>query len=503
MAAKLREHQFEHYNRIAEIVKTYHAYSDNSSTGSGKTYIGCNLARDLNMDILVVGPVTVLDHWGNVAREFGVNILGTMSFALMRGTSKYGVNHKFLTREKKKYTITPYFQECLKNRKVLLIFDEVHNLKNLKTIQREAALTLIREIVKIDNGSKIGLLSATPFDKTELCESFILLLGLTTRKQLYLYNSRTRVHVETGIKQVRTLCQSLDPVKTEELEEMRANPRSYPYELWSHILKYRLTSSMPPPPIPYEQDVKNGFYVLSPESVTQINQSQRKLFSSIRKDDDGNFIRDDRFRAAITTYITEVEAAKLEALIRISKQTLTKDPQSKVIIYVWRRKSVEVLVDALKEFNSFALNGEVDKRYRPVIIEKFQRPTKDIRVLVSHPSVGGVGISLDDRDGNWPRYMYIIPNYNCIDLIQALGRIYRTDTKSKATSRFFYSLYNKNETSILNSLARKAKVIEGSLNLNKNVSYFNGQASWYEVSENSVTEGVNSLNLDNSISLSA
>ena len=460
-SAQLLPHQHEHFSRVDTAACKTFGYLDTSPTGTGKTYVSCNLARKYKLNILVVGPVSVLPYWNMVAEDFGVNVLSTLSYAALRGASGK-VNHAFLDRNGKGYSVTGYFRQCLEA-KVLLIFDEVHNLKNIKTNQRAAALTLVRAIIKANNGSRIGLLSATPFDKNEHCASIIMLLGLTLKPKLYQYNPRTRIYLEAGIRDVIERCRQWNPEGTHKLDEMRANFKSYPYELYSKILKFHCSSSMPTPKLNVVKDVMNGFYKMPQEDVIKITNAQRKLRAKLRKNENGDYVRDDSFREATAIFITEVERAKVPTLVRLAKETLTQNTQAKVIIYVWRRESVSKLASELQEFEPAILNGEVKAKDRTPIIDGFQQPTAEFRLIISHPVVGGVGISLDDTDGEWPRYMFVSPNYHHILLHQATGRIYRTNTKSDATIRFVYSQDCTDETSILNALARKDQVVKGSL----------------------------------------
>ena len=52
--------------------------------------------------------------------------------------------------------------------------------------------------------------------------------------------------------------------------------------------------------------------------------------------------------------------------------------------------------------------------------------------------VGSMSISLDDRNGKNPRVSIISPSYSSIELVQALGRIYRSSTKSPCLQKIIY-----------------------------------------------------------------
>ncbi len=460
MIPKLLSHQITHTQRLEQAIQKGFGYLDSSPTGSGKTYVTCHLARKYGLSLVVIGPVSVLSYWEKVAALFGVAVVRVLSYHALRGSNDT-LNHGLLTRNGKKYTVTDSFKQWLQ-KGVLLVFEEVHNLKNKNTLQQRAALTLVREVAKINNGSRIALLSATPFDKAEHCGSILMLLGLTLRSELYTYNRSSKIYMATGINDILKHCTRFNQDATQVLEATGYSPKGFPFVLYSEILKYHCSSSMPLPPIEAKLDVRNGFYAMEPEQVTQIAKAQAKLRRSLRIDEDGEITHTENIMAIITKFLIKVETAKIPTFIRLAKETL-KDSKAKLIIYVWFKRSMAKLAEALSEFNPVIMNGQTLRKDRDIIIEKFQNPTSEIRLIISHAVVGGVGISLDDRDGEWPRYILASPNYHHILQHQLVGRIYRTDTKSDATVRFVYSRDCRTETSILNALVKKCGTVKNSL----------------------------------------
>ena len=66
-------------------------------------------------------------------------------------------------------------------------------------------------------------------------------------------------------------------------------------------------------------------------------------------------------------------------------------------------------------------------------VQRFQN--NDTRVIVCNIAAGGVGVSLHDTDGRFPRMSLISPTFNVKDYIQTLGRIHRANAKSPAIQR--------------------------------------------------------------------
>ena len=456
----LLNHQKEHYQRLVNILKHSYGYLDTSDTGCGKTYTTCMIAKQFGMSILVVSPLTILSHWRKVTKEFGINLIDALSYASLRGSRGSTLNHPYLIRSNNKYSTTDPFDQLIK-KGTLLVFDEVHNLKNLNTLQREAALTMVRKIVEMNHCSRVALLSAYSFDKSNLCESIILLLGLTNQSNLFYYDRHVRIHIRTGINDVTKLCKRLD---FKLFNSISSTPiKKYPFELYSQILKYYYTSSMLKPEMNISIDIKNGFYIMDDQDVIDIQDAQNK-FNKLMRMNNGKYILGKNNMGIITQFLMRVEKAKIPTMIRLSKEILM-NPNAKLILYVWYKKqSIPSLIEGLKDYKPQILNGDTKVKDRDTIIDSFQSPDgpNNCRLIISHPIVGGVGISLDDRDGKYPRTILMIPNYHHISTHQTVGRIYRVSTKSTPTVRFIYSK-DCDEHFILDALSRKCDTVKDSL----------------------------------------
>ena len=152
-------------------------------------------------------------------------------------------------------------------------------------------------------------------------------------------------------------------------------------------------------------------------------------------------------------------------MARVAIKRLKDSPKSKVVISVNFNDNVEKLKEILKDYNPLVLIGSVDKRARQPIIDKFQANNLEYRVLIGNTSVIAVGLDLDDKFGNIPRYAYISPNYSTLNLQQVIYRFYRSDTKGASYVRFFYGVVGRKENSILKSLRSKSLVMKDTLDV--------------------------------------
>src|SRR5690606_6849861 len=65
--------------------------------------------------------------------------------------------------------------------------------------------------------------------------------------------------------------------------------------------------------------------------------------------------------------------------------------------------------------------------------------TDSSHIIICNIASGGVGISLHDTLGNFPRVTIISPGYNAQSLVQALGRAYRANGKTPVRQRIIFA----------------------------------------------------------------
>jgi SNF2 family DNA or RNA helicase len=81
--------------------------------------------------------------------------------------------------------------------------------------------------------------------------------------------------------------------------------------------------------------------------------------------------------------------------------------------------------------------GQTDKQ-RNNDIELFQNDTK--RIMLVNIQAGNSSVSLHDLNGNYPRRSLINPSWSAINTLQALGRIFRAEGKTKCIQNFMFAL---------------------------------------------------------------
>ena len=476
---ELLSHQILHFKRVLEILKDHKAYLDTSQMGAGKTYLTIKVAQVLKLKMLVVAPVSTISMWKKTAEEYGVELVDVLSYAGLRGT-KNGVKHPWLDRTQDEFWASKDFTKLV-NEGVLVVFDEMHNLKNKATAQIYSAHSLAIEVAASKGVSRIALLSATPCDKAVHTESIFKMLGIITHDELYVYEREGNEfgageYVLTGFKEASKFCKKWNPDVTKEILSpnnveiaiTRRNADKLTYELYTQVAKKIISSDMTRPQILAKKDVKNGFYNLSAKKLIEMKKAVAGLSRAVGYDGDridgskGNL-------GAVTTNLLKIENIKVDIYSRLIKDTLDTNPQAKVVVFMSYKEPMSNLASELRAYKPMIMNGQTIAKNRDVIVSKFQEYNTKNRLLIAQIKVGGIGISLDDRHGEYPRYAFITPTYFFIDLYQAGGRIYRTSTKSTATIRMIYGKESNNpqpkalEARILDAMARKTDVAKNML----------------------------------------
>ena len=460
--------QVEHYQRIVGILNRYYAYYDTSETGSGKTHVTIAIALTYKLSLCVIAPVSLIPMWKKTAEEYGVNLIAAVSYDGFRGGKASGVFFDNDRSRPNQFVVHDQFLESIDDG-VLFVFDEAHRLKNTTTLSAKAAYSIVDAITSSGSRSRIACLSATPGSKKEQSESLLRLMGIVKSESLYTYDHSTRIYTPTGIKEVYEHCRQINRTAADSIynpfDVNRSTIKDLCYRFYSEIVVAMQSSSMKKPINDIKPDIKNMFCVVRRDHSEELLEIRNNL---IRKTgfDMGNGLfklkRGDVIREMMMIY-KHIEYIKLRIFYRLAITKLRYTTNSKVLIYLWYLESIHALADELKEYNPIVLTGNVKGEDRARMVEEFQKPNNDRRLIIANSTVGGVGLSLDDTHGNFPRHLFISPSFKMIDSHQSAGRVHRGTTKSNPTIRFVYSKNFIEEARLLKTLQNQSDVARGLL----------------------------------------
>lgn len=471
MNITLTDEQIPHVQRLLKIFQKNHVAFDMSIMGAGKTYTTTELAKLAGFkNVVVICPATVEAKWKNMVK-FGLNLFKVISYQSLRSRKGCKTNHDLLNRidgdDEIFFTPTETLERIV-SQGTLFVFDEAQNIKN-KNDQWLSCKTISTYLLKYGPNSRFILLSGTPIDKEEHAINLMNMMGFIRAGRLYTYNKEERNLRLQGAQELIDYCKYINSEKTAEfLRNNRItefNVKHICYQLFQQIIKVYITSSMNVPKSTYGIDCKNGYFnIKDDEDKVKLIDAISTLHCATKYNDKAGTVEIGKDNlGSISRSLMKIEEAKINTFARISIKILTNIPNSKVGIFVNYSSSIDKLKILLSEYNPVLLHGSITKEKRQNNIDKFQEASLNCRIIIANLQVGSTGIDLDDKTGNYPRFALGSPNYIIQNLHQLTYRFLRRDTMSQANFRFVYGKCGRKETSILNALARKSKVMKETL----------------------------------------
>jgi len=478
---ELLPYQIVHYNEMEACLNRNSRYLSKSVMGAGKTILALEYCRRMGLVLLLIGPAGMIIKWQLLAARQGVKVIDALSYARLRGAGKNRpLNHEWLTRRDmnvrkldaqgrdRSYVRTEYIPTSALHKIVeagaLLVVDESQNGKNNGS-QHMAICALASVFYQGHVGDGVLLahpkrsgalfLSATPVDKEEHSVTLLRMLGFlphvfyeyTPQEVLYTHDRKTDKLLLHKAAPFFNLCKHIDAKHTlihvkevmndSALKEPRKRFNRLMYKLLVTVMMPRFSGAMS---LQSDQpkDIKNGYYKMETEKeMNDYAVAVDSLASAVSWSNNHVFGGGSNF-AEITRSLSLLERAKLRVLVRLIRLHLIKHPKSKVVVFVTYRNSLDYLERRLQNYSPLRLDGSVSKLERARRNDLFQVQSLAHRLLIANLRVGSVGLDMHDTHGEFPRHMFIIPNYDIQLLHQATGRTIRAGCKSGSTIRFVY-----------------------------------------------------------------
>lgn len=399
---------------LHEKLLKYPAVLDASDTGTGKTFSALQVALDLKSPCLVLCPKAVVTPWSQISEAMGVPLLGIINIEKLKTGKTPWL--KVSTREKKNargnskkvknfaWNLSPG---------TLIIWDECQNASSYNS-QNSTLLALTKAF-----GLKVLALSATVADNPLKLKSLGYLLGLHKFQDHYSWCLKHACSVNPwgGLVFTRNLHRAKEAM-------LRIHKKVFP----EHGVRNKIEHLKTFP----ENAIFADAYDIDTQT-SEINKIYQKLEKSISDKTDNPLVL--QLRA-----FQKIEFCKLPLLKDMTIDLLEEGKS--VVIFVNYRESLAYLETLLTESSAdigrcSLIFGGQSKESRNQDIEDFQ--SNRTRVILCMIQAGGVGISLHDTDGSYPRVSLINPTYHAVQLKQALGRIHRAGGKSKCVQRLIFT----------------------------------------------------------------
>jgi len=370
---------------------------DSSDTGTGKTLKAVEVAKTLGLTPFVICPKTVIASWestllgqGVVGDVFNWEKLRTGNTVHISRKGKKGFNWE-LPKE------------------TLIIFDECHKAKGVRTLNANMVIAAKRQ------GYKILMLSATAAEDPREMRALGYALGLHNLSNFWNWAQNWGCEFDRW-KSLQFPQRNRGKLK--ELNKLIYPSRGHRLtrdDLGDHFQVTRIVTD----PIRFgkKSKIKSLFEELEPEIA--------KLES--RRDGDGD---EPIVLTKILRLRQEIELLKVPDLAEMVSEA--REAGNAVVVFLNFTDSIEALSRRLTEHHAFIQGGQT-KSDRDRAIENFQ--SGSINIILCNTAAGGVGVSLHDTTGKSPRIALISPTYNAKDFHQCLGRVDRLGGMSESVQR--------------------------------------------------------------------
>jgi superfamily II DNA or RNA helicase len=464
-------YQKPHLQNMLNAFQNSSGVADGSDTGTGKTITAVALCKELNLKHAIICPLAVIPSWVKWCKKFEVEPVFIANYEAFKiNGNKYGKNEvhfypfkvcKFLgiqappndvyTTSKQgciKYlekNVRSDFKQLLEAYKrvvkkpfpwakmkekqgfkwnipqnTIMIFDEAHKCKGPYTINCDMLIA--------SKKFPTLMLSATLGKSPRDLRGIGYILGL---HNLYDFNKWTM-----GLG---CYVNKWDGWECDSPLEAMLNVNKMIFPLRGSRMKISDIPDFPENLIiaeGYQSDIRDNF-----------NDQYYKLLERIDQlEEMGNSTTE--IFAEIIRFRQRAELLKVPLFVELAKDAI--ENQKSVAIFV---NYTETRIEIQKAFNTnCAIYGDQSEHIREQNIQSFQHGLE--RVIVVNSTAGGVGVSLHDEYGNYPRESIISPTYDAVIFKQVLGRIHRAGAKSKAIQRIPY-LADTIEMKICESVNKK------------------------------------------------
>jgi SNF2 family DNA or RNA helicase len=424
---KLHPYQILHTFNLITALKNNNCIVDGSSTGTGKTYTAIATCAQLNLLPIIICPKNVISSWINIVNLFNVKSLLIVNYEAIRSLNCLNQNNEiipctYITKQKDFYIWNFNSLSLTDQKRVVFIFDEAQKCKNHNSLNAKLLISTKKY--------KTMLLSATICDKLSDFGIFGMMLRF--------YNNH-----EQGKKWIQSVIR-------EDKNQYGVKKNSlHRYLFPSKGSKMSLDDLGDAFPM---NQISVECYDLSAANQEKINDYYRQIDNKLNNGTiPGNQL------IKLNSLRQKIENLKSSLIIDMMVDYY--EHNKSVCIFVNYKSSLRIIIDYLKKKGIMyaEIHGDQSIDVRKHNIDSFQ--TNQVRIIVCTIGSGGMAISLNDTIGLYPRVSLISPNYSGIDLVQTLGRISRTDTKSPCLQKIIFCA-NTCEANVAAILKQKKDMLD-------------------------------------------
>ncbi len=409
--------QREHAVNLLNSLYVNGVASDQSETGTGKTYVAAWIAKYLNSPVVIVCPKVVIPAWTKVLSYFGIKAHCLINYEkLIRGNTEH-----LSFKDGRDASASDYVINFPKNS--LVILDEVHKCKSGTSKNSDFLIKL-----KMD-GYKTLVLSATTATNPLEMKAF----GFATTLH-NLVNYRHFI-TDSGAYVGRFGGYQIDLASQRTVEAM-ANIHNRLFN--EYKVSSRMTRKMFDKIFPDNHVMAECFNMGT--NTDKINRVYEQMEAEMAALEESSINYSQHHFAIMTKARRMAELLKVPTMVEMIEDWY--DEGISPVVFVNFTDTVEAIEKQLAKNRKFdgkiarIVGGQSDK-VRQKDIEDFQSDNK--RIMIANLAAGNAGVSLHDLIGNHPRGSIISPSYSAINLLQALGRIHRAEGKTTCIQKVMFA----------------------------------------------------------------
>jgi len=414
ITAKLLPYQVPHVRQLSDSLKNNNRALDASDTGTGKTYSALAVCKLLGLKPFIICPKSVLSSWCDVAKYFEIDVIGVANYELLQNCRYFPnlqLNNKtdFPYIERRESNGRKHPQNTFSNHTFLwkdlpedslIIFDEAHRCKNPRTVCSVLLYTL-----SLTKKSKILMLSATISDKVNNFGIVGFVLGL--------YPS---------LRHAKNWINNANRDMGNGLSMSGVHRKIYP--LHASRMKIRDLGDL----FPENQILAECFDMDCAEEIEKEYQKIEDEVARLKEREESTQC----VLARILYARMRIEQLKIPTMIELISQFMEEG--NSVAVFVNFTNSLKTIAEELK--TNCLVYGEQTMLERNNNIKDFQLDRS--KIIICNIRSGGVGISLHDTHGKYPRVSVISPSWSAQDIIQALGRVHRANGKTVVRQKIVF-----------------------------------------------------------------
>jgi hypothetical protein len=467
IAVKLLAPQIPHVQHLRRLLREGRTIIlDGSDPGTGKTYSGCAIFAADGLRPLLICPKQTVPNWYKICELFGVIPLGVVNYDTLKNGKYYESLNDFyaeirvecpyikIIREPRKsrtgeLLTTPNGQSKMKVSRIewtlppnsICVFDEAHKGKNGlhsgNTLNSQLMVS-IRPYLSAASTRYGMIVSATLTDKQENFDVAGYMLDL--------YKPHTKQTYTQFITRVSGLCAGNIVLGLHKLLYPKCGSRMTIIDI-----KKQTGDS-----IFKKNDIKAKAYTADTKTVMQIEYLHKEIQQEMAK------IRSKGVTRGFGYIIRCWQKIEILKAPGAAEKILAKyNKNMSVVVFVCFKATKRLLLQRISDENKIPIDkigfidGDQTAHEREDVVESFKADR--LRVLICQIVAGGESLSLHDIGGLHQRFVLCFPTWSAINLVQALGRIYRAGAKSDAVQRIYYikpgeSGFGTTETSGLETL---------------------------------------------------